>query len=237
MNGLPEIVRLTTSFWGLVGLLVLLTVVFHVLFIGVLRLDKAAWTTTNYAILLIGALGLIKLTSDSRTLIAKSLIAGAEEQTEFALHNLRAELAASDYLCAKHMRTPLSPANFDEIEAHRALVCGWVLRAREMAPENDDPPFKPLSFAESQFPDVTDEPLVETEHLFRRLFDEYEDRRLNLEELQGKSKQGNAEIIYTAVVAPLLISISLALGITKVTGEILLHRQEKDFASGKPGEK
>ena len=236
MNDLPEIVQLTTSFWGLVGLLVLLTAAFHVLFISLVKFDKAAWTTTNYAILLIGALGLIKLTSDSRTLIAKSLIAGAEEQTEFALHNLQAELAASDYLCAKHARTPSSPANFDEIEAHRALVCGWVLRAREMVPADDAPPFKPLSFAASQFPAVTDDALVETEHLFRRLFDEYEDRRLNLEELQGKSKQGRAEIIYAAVIAPLLISISLALGITKVTGEILLHRREKESAAGKLGE-
>ncbi|HEY5893202.1 MAG TPA: hypothetical protein VIT91_08235 [Chthoniobacterales bacterium] len=220
---------LCTSFGWLLLLLLGLTGLFHLICIGLLKFDKIAWKKVDYVWIGVGALGLISTTADNRVLLATNSLDLATQRTTFALQYLRQSLVTDPprYLCTKFVRSEFSPANFDGIQKQFDSACAWLKTAPKVLPDSDNPPFKPLNFADTNFPaSVTDKTILDIVGGICMWFDEYENRRKALEKLQAQTKRREGEFIYR-IMGPLLICIAIALRLTKVTGEIRLDRKPR----------
>jgi hypothetical protein len=205
--------------------LVILTSVFHIVFIALLDFDKVAWKKTDYVWIGIGALGLISMTANSRIILAKDRLEFATERTTFALQQLRISLEIpSRHFCTKFVRSEFSPPDLENMQKEFDAACAWLKTAPNFLPASSNPPFKPLKFSDTNFPNwITDKGILDEISMIRWWFDEYERRRKNVEKLLAQAKPEEGKYIYE-LLGPILICIATALRLAKVTGEIRLER-------------
>lgn len=223
------LIQLATDFWVLTGFLCVLLVVLHFFMIYVLKLDKVGWKRTDYFWLGIAALGLMKTTSEVRLMVAESSLSDTRSRVVSGLKELRRVVAQSPTgsLCAKFVKSESSPSDFDERQRQHDVACKWVTSISSLVPESDEPPFKELRFVDTQPPeDITARDVIQSMEWIQRLFDDYEQRRKEYEDLLILLERTDGERTHI-IFGPILLCIALAIRITKVTGEIRLERQSK----------
>jgi hypothetical protein len=238
MDDLPTVVRWSTSFWALLGVLVVSLALLHVALIWVAKIGKVGWKAADYIWLAVAALGLLKLAADSRVFIANNQLTIATDRASWSLNYLRKSLDADaqQTLCRKSIRSADSPENFDAMQKEYDAACQWMKQAFSLLPNGDAPPFMSVSFTETNFPVWIDDPVIlRTVNDIKRSFDQYDGTRRNYEQIRSKLGRTGGEELNLAL-GPLLVCFAIALRITKVTGEILielrLEKEKKGLTSG-----
>lgn len=101
-------------------------------------------------------------------------------------------------------------------------ACEWCKKVADSLPKRVDHDFPELKTPESP-PRIFDKELTEEIERLRALFREYEKSRIDRQELLVKGERTEWETTLFAF-GPLLLSIALAIRITKVSGEISLEK-------------
>jgi hypothetical protein len=195
----------------------------HVLFIFLYKLTTEQWRLMDYIWISLTAIGLFATAAQVRNSMNQRLIPLSVPPLVTDFKILRDLLDTYTHaFCGPHVRSDLSPPNFDAIEEERKIVCDWLKGVVLTLPDRVEPDFPELTMPAP--PNVDEEVTING---IRGAFNSYNKLRREREALLAATKSNSfEEIIYT--LGPLLTSVGLAIRFTKVTGELLIDLKAKE---------
>lgn len=210
--------KLVTDFKSIFLLLFVLIVLSHLLLIYMFRINKKAWLFIEYGALFFASLGLITITAEIRTNVAKSNLKSTQAKLEFTFSQLKYYVhdGSPAYICRTFVRSQLSPPNFDHVQKEYSEACNWYKKLNSILPESVTPDFPPLDLDSLRETDFSDPVIVESIRWIKTLIRQYERERMELIEAKRKATPGNFESAMYFL-SPLFICITLAITITKTT--------------------
>jgi hypothetical protein len=206
-------------------------VAFDIILVRVLKLGKTAWKRVDYIWLAFGALGLVGAVAQVRRFGAAQQLAMHETFAEEEFKRLRA--MADEYssdpgiICRTFVRSELSPPpeQFLRTQEEYDVACDWAKKAAIALGANVPSPLRQIEMTSVPTP-----PIVSDDQLNRQFKDyssqvhSFNHRVSNWQTLVEQAGQSEWEVTLT-ILSPFLLSIALALRITKVTGEIKLESE------------
>lgn len=182
------------------------------------RLDDIAWKKVDYIWLGAAALGLLAASAQAERALATMYLEQQTLRTINAYSQLRAALATPNEVCIPRVRSPQSPANFDEIVKEQEEICRTAKAVAESMLARPEA-FLPLA-------EMGYEP-VALRAIHNRNFansiaqqaEGYAKEQMRHAELQTASQKSPVALLLE-ILGPLFIAFALALRITKVTGDI-----------------
>jgi hypothetical protein len=225
---LPFLLRLASNPRLLLIAFVVFLIVFDLILVRLLKLDKVAWKRIDYVWLVVAALGLLSTATESRRLLAINELGVVKVRAASEYTFLQAEIrSAKNWVCSPFHRTEYSPPNYDEIVQEFSKACNYYDSL--LADLSSEPP---TNFGRFDLPKNIQRPNVKNDSLsdsFIRL-DRYIERYNQLSTEHANLIKLNDKTGFErglTLLGPLLLAFALALRITKVTGEIKLERQKK----------
>lgn len=198
----------------------------HITLIRVWKLDKVGWKKVDYIWLGMAALGLLSAAAEVRRLVATGMAFGEESYTQASYGRVldRAAFLSIDpgAICRTFVRSEFSPSNLDEVQEEFDAICRYgksLVKAIPMEPPED---FDKLRLPNR--PKVKDAMLLEALESLDGALEDYREAKRRLKVVEAAKDQTDIELALVAL-SPLLLSIALAVRITKVTGEILLEKE------------
>lgn len=203
---------------------IIITALFHLVLVWWVKLDDNTWKKVDYVWLGAAALGLISLSTTAEQWMSRAFLDNFETaRTASAYGQLRGHLemgaSPSSPLCMKRERSQFSPPDFDQMVREQQDLCISVRALTNTMPKNLAPPFPPLEkigfipFAGS----IKYEEWYVSEA--NKGAENYRVQQEKYAQLEDSLKASSWEKFYT-VMGPLVLSIALALRITKVSGEL-----------------
>jgi hypothetical protein len=227
-NDLPFPLRIASNPWRLIIAFVIFLIVFDLVLVRLLRLNKIAWKRIDYIWLIIAALGLLSTATESRRLLAVNEIEVVKFRAASEYKFLQSEIrSAKNWICSPFHRTEYSPPDYDEIVQEFSKACDYYDSL--LVNLSSEPP---TNFGRFDLPKNIQRPNVKNDSLrdsFIRLdsyierYNQFSTEHANLIKLNDKTEFERG----LTLLGPLLLAFALALRITKVTGEIKLERQTK----------
>jgi hypothetical protein len=188
------------------------------------RLSKKSWAIVQYVIIALGFSGLLGAVSTARKLIAQDFVKYTSDTPQQFFRHVRSAIdqgSTEGTICRMSVRSESSPPSeqFNRSQHEFDAVCGWYKQLAMSFPTTAPPDSRQIPWSTlPPPPSVTQTQLVEEVSRFRGLLDNYNyvaQRHVGFEEA---ARPSSADSIVTAV-APILLSLALALQVTKVTGE------------------
>lgn len=215
------IVKLATDLKTLFLCFVALIILFHILFVYPKNIGKIGWKIIEYIVLLIASIGIITISADIRTWLAKSHLRWEEMRAVSDFENIVYKIREGHpgYICCIFTRSEYSPNNFEEINEEYDRACKWYKKMSELLPQKIDPEFKELIFSEMPKLNVKDEIINESINEVKNSFQRYMAQREIMMNLREKTKKNDFEDLLL-IFSPFLLCVALALQITKITGGI-----------------
>ena len=214
-----------TSYWWVLGVFVIATTAFHVLFVRVLPLTSVQWKRVDYAWLSLALLGIVAAVANNRSVVANNLLVMAESRSRSSLESLyhRAEFGTSIAICRKFNRTDFSPTpeTFDRLQREYDAQCAWFKKVLSTLGPIDQRQLAPLDAVALAGP----QPHGGDEDSTRSFVKSVRDYNASLDDikpLKAATSSGGLEQ-FVQFLGPALLALALALRITKVTGEIQLE--------------
>lgn len=211
------------SYGWLLGVFIAALMFFHVVLVYVWPLGKTGWKRVDYIWLSMGFLGVSSGVASSRQTLAQLQLPGAAAQVETTAGWIesRARFGVSEAFCRQFVRSEYSPPKelFDRLQREFDELCGWFKTVNGRLPGllAKRVPLTLDNFGSAP-PRVTDAYPIQS---FEEAVGEYNRAISSWMELQELARQSDLEFVLS-VVGPFLISVAIALRMTKVTGEIRL---------------
>lgn len=221
---LPPNANLAAVAWVFIGLLV----VFHMVFIFFFKIGKTGWKIVDYLWLTFATLGIVSAVSQVRIDSANWRIALLQERVKSSF-NFAKGLAISEaqdqgIICRIFTwNQEYSPPRekFDQLQMEYNQACMWIKGFVAFLPATS-----PTRRIEPNVPAVTDVVLKDILRGLKNQFGLFNKRLEDYDSVESQAHHTNAEEQLTYL-APLLLSVALAIRITKVTGELLIDRRER----------
>lgn len=215
------LIELSTTPIYLFALFVVLTGVFHAVFVFWLKLDDLAWKKIDYIWLGAATLGILVSSSQADRLASRLHLENLEAPlTETAYKFLRSYLADPPSICRPRFRSEFSPLDFDQIVQEQQSLCKQSKEIAATMPAQPPIPFPLLD--KIGFASFGQDAKYEVWFVLEvnRLAEEYRHlQRQYAAFSESAQRMPIAEKLFT-VMGPLLLAFALALRITKVTGEL-----------------
>lgn len=223
MHSEPSFPFLSSQLW-ILGFFFLCLLIFHVALIKIWRLDKIDWKKVDYIWLGVAALGLLSATGEVRRLVATGMSFREEAYMHAAYGRVLDQAAfmstAPGAICRIFVRSEFSPENLDKVQEEFDRICNYgKALAKALPPEPSEDQLRLPSR-----PRVKDAMLLEVLGRLDYALEDYTEAKRRLKLVEAAKDQTGAELSLVAL-SPLLLSIALAIRITKVTGEILLEKK------------
>jgi hypothetical protein len=213
------------STWKVLCVFVLELIVLDLTLVRWLKLGKVAWKRVDYVWLGFAALGLIGAVAQARQFVAAALLSESDSRMAVAFNDVRSEInfySESAAVCRTFVRSEWSPPEeeFRRVQHEYDQSCNWFKQARSRILQVQPSPPEEIRWEQlSQPPDVGDPSLKGMIKGFRQVVDTYNALVKKHDEFEENTKRTGLERTLT-VITPILLSLALALRITKVTGEI-----------------
>jgi hypothetical protein len=227
-------IPLTAKPLWLFGILTVLLILFDLVLVRWLKLNKVAWKRVDYIWLSVAAIGLYGTAAEVRRLTAEESLPMRKEIREAAYDRVidSVRLSTGGAVCRKFVRTDLSPPNFDEIVREFDSACKFTTTLAGAIPPKAPEKLDTTIF--KRRPVVTDEGLKEQFGWIDSSLSDYFLADAAYRETERAKRRSDIDLAYS-VGAPLLLIIALALRITKVTGEIRLDRAAAEPSAAHDG--
>jgi hypothetical protein len=205
----------------LLSVFVALLVIFDLILVRWLKIDAIAWKRVDYIWLCAAAVGLIGTSMDARRVLAEAAIDNRRIDRELAyaevLYNVK--FMTGPAVCRTFTRREYSPSNFDQIQAEYDAVCKF---ARESALPTK-PPETLTEFHMASRPSTSNEVLLDIFKDLDRALARYRTADSEYHGTVDMAKRRGADLALITI-SPILVTLALALRITKVTGELAEKR-------------
>ncbi|WP_299768966.1 hypothetical protein [uncultured Pseudoteredinibacter sp.] len=208
---------IVTSIYHLLVVLIFLLIIFHMVFISLLKLKKSGWLLIEYVALACAAIGIITVSSDVRMWIYKNYSQSEEPSVYSAykhvIYNIESPIK---YMQCQSLDYQIY---IPEEEPKRVLMCNWLLGAEKVVPiyrKNKPPLFDQATYLNPPYTGsiIIDDPAKRVATSIA----EYNDRRSQyIESLKKINKNTLEEIL--RLLAPLFFVVGIALKLTKTTAE------------------
>jgi hypothetical protein len=208
-------------------------VVFHILFVRTLKLDKIAWKRVDYIWLGVGTLGLFGAATEVRRMVATSVLEtrNADQRNRYSELRDRVRSMTGSY-CRAAAGFPLVLDDWFGVEHHSEderrqykAVCEFGKDLLKALPSE-----APTTLSDEPFRGFRGLPFGLTDGTLRATIDgvnesllAYRSAERAVARVTVARERTPAEIAVT-VPAPFLLALALALRITKVSGEIRLEQ-------------
>lgn len=219
------IVDVSTKPFYLFTFFLFILVLFHGILVFWLKLDNHSWKKTDYIWLSIAGLGLLAASAQAETFLSKIYlknwaVPSTEHEYKVLRSNINEMINQGHFLCRGFRKSPNSPDDFDiRVEEYRKL-CEQVKSLNKKLPLTVSSPFPSLTDL-GYTPLEADRDYVAGEmKQFEAYVERYQKARSTWEALHESGERSSLEDFFT-VLGPLMLTISLALRITKVSGELL----------------
>jgi len=198
-------------------------IVFHVVLIYVVKLDKIGWKRADYFWLGATVLSLWGLASDLRHQVAAGDLPAQVARRDTAYQAILDQVGvmASPSLCAHFIRSGYSPRDLDEIEKQNDALCSFAGALVRSLPKST-PDSLPHSLVAGR-PRLTAPSLLTWYYELNFAIQLFEAADQRYRETREASTRTDAEWLLI-LISPVLLALGLALRITKVTGEVILER-------------
>lgn len=213
-----------TATTGVFAVFVASLVAFDLILVRWLKLGKTAWKRVDYIWLGVGVLGILGSVEVPRTIVSHNLLAQAEFGMIWSASNLRitAGFGTSPAICRTFVRSEFSPPEpeFSDSQREYDAVCSWfksVAKVLPKEPANVTAPIAMESFG--PIPATSDSQLRWAVAEFENAVRGANQQLAEIERLRAIGAQTEFESVLR-ILGPLLLTIAVALRITKVTGEL-----------------
>jgi hypothetical protein len=218
-----------TNIWVVLSIFAAEVLLFHLVLVFWLKLNKRAWKIVDYIWLSLAALGILGAAGQARQLFATNTVASSSQRTQISYMQLLSfvdQFSQEGAVCRTFVRSQFSPppAEFLKAQKDYDLVCHWfrdvqtkLHRLADLYPDLNEVDLKNLPSE----PAVSETDLREILRGFHNQVDLYNGDAKEYGSIVRATRQSLAEQLLIFV-SPLLLSFAIALRITKVTGEIRL---------------
>ncbi|MES2936447.1 MAG: hypothetical protein V4864_02120 [Pseudomonadota bacterium] len=215
-----------TSYWWVLGVFAVLSVLFHVVLVR-LPLSSIAWKRVDYIWLAMAFTGILASVGGVRTLVAKNLLAAAESRVIFELDQVEraAVFGTSIAVCRVFTRSAASlpPEQMEQLQRDFDAQCAWFKALTPKLQAFSTTHSVPIDLEKLVGPPPSGGDRWAVETVIGAVA-AYNAALVRVESLKHESKSNLLELLQ--VLGPSLLAAALALRITKVTGEIRLERSK-----------
>ncbi len=201
--------------------------IFHVVFVWVRPLTITGWRRADYFYLSGALIGILLSVDTNRQFVTQSYIASAAILSEARYAELvsRLQFGQSGAVCRVFVRTESSPPadEFKWMQTRYDDECAWFKRLNDALPAHAKDPQLPIDLVSlaGTFPQGADEGTVTAA---RDAAKAYNDSLATIDSLKRDLEDGELRI-GLRFLGPFLLTVALALRLTKVTGELALDRR------------
>lgn len=188
-----------------------------------LKFDKIKLKRLEYIYLSAAIIGIIGYSSDLRIWLSSNQLEFTKDLAIKDFNRIRREV--DNHYCHKFVRSEFSPDNLEELQEKNDLVCEWFKKIGIIIPKNGDD-LPDINLDSLPRISVDDSLLNYFIFLIYDLIEEYNNMRREYFELVDKSHKSDFEVILSFF-SPLLICLALGIRITKVTGELVIEKNNK----------
>jgi hypothetical protein len=192
---------------------------FHWLLVRRYSLSKLGWKRVDYLWLGFSVLGLLGAAADVRKTIGEPLTEASQRDVDSAYDDLRSYLG--DMSNCKKVSPGLSESEKAYRKRNYDRTCAFASAAHSKLPLRP-PEYESLEELLKDRPSVSESEMTDAFTLLDFRINDYSKALRRLGYVRGATRRSPIER-GLAVVGPLLLSLALALRITKVTGEIRLE--------------
>jgi hypothetical protein len=207
---------------------VVLLIVFDLILVRWWKLGRAAWKRTEYISLAFAAVGLFGAVSQVRTSIATSYVSIFYARSQVSLNTLRGLVTVltskPGQICRQFVRSKDSPPadEFERTQKEYDEACAWIKDVAGRIPIQVPAIGTVEAIKLTNRPNTTSFTLKSILDDFDSQVDIYNKDVASLNYIRRQTEPGQIVDLLT-ILGPLLLIIALALGITKVTGELKIE--------------
>lgn len=228
--------NLTIPFLGNTWMILLIfgicLLIFHLVLVRWIPLGSIGWKRVDYFWLLMVVISVVSYASQARAILAGYIIDTSNSRVEASYSLFREYISMYDNspaICREFVRSEYSPPEekLKQIQHEYDQTCNWFHQLAQGISTTPTTPTNPISWSSLPIPpDITEKPLVQNIATVRSSLDEFNKQVQMHEHLTLQARRSPSEEMLM-IFAPLLLSVALALRITKVTGEIKLERKSR----------